>query len=154
MSNEEQTITLRIPDFDRHLRPSESVPKSFEVSSFNYGLGTDISQGTPVRKTFMYELSLGRTPDAATPVFMRMCATGETINSLTVEIVRTVDGKEVSRVVYECIGATVYGVYPSYSGGEGHFHSSENLLFKFDKVKVHAQYGEHKGEAELVPSTP
>jgi type VI protein secretion system component Hcp len=154
MPDSEMKITLKIPDLDRHLRPNENLPRSFSIQNISFGMGHDQSGATTSKRLHMYELNCSRETDAATAVFMRMCATREVINSVHIEIVQTLDGKEISRVDYELVGATIGAVHTGYSAGSGHYHTSENVVLNYDKIKVHAKQGEYNSNAELVPPNP
>jgi type VI protein secretion system component Hcp len=109
--------------------------------------------GAP-RRVHMYDVSVVRFSDAATPVLMRLCQTGDTLNSVVVEVRAEKDGKELYRMAYELLNAKVSRINPGGSSGGMDYQPVEDVGFSFEKLRVSVTNGEQNGSAELRPNTP
>lgn len=146
--------TLKIADFDRYLRPGDSVPSRFPVQSCSMGVAAEPPYNGQPRRTNVFDVSLVRNSDAATPILMRLCAAGEVLHSVTIELVAEKDGTEVFRMSIEMINAVINSVYPNGSEFSSGFGLSESISFQYEKLRISAKEGEHKGGADMQQQRP
>ena len=151
-----KTWTMRIVDFDRHLRPTDAHPGKFELQSFHMGLYSDQPNSGQPRNVHMSDVSVMRESDAATPILMRLCHSGEVLPKVVIEMITEKDGVEVSRMTFELVNASIANISP---GGSPHgtgpgIGMQETLSLRYEKLKSSVIEGERKGGAELVPPAP
>ncbi len=146
--------SFKIADFDRYLRASDAVPSRFPLQSCSLGVYAEpLGSGQP-RRANLYDVTVFRQCDAATPVLMRLCATGEVLHSVSLELVAEKDGTEVFRMSVEMINATISSVYPNGADMAPGFGMTESISFQYEKLRVIAVEGEKKGSADLTPQRP
>lgn len=151
-----KTWTMRIVDFDRHLRPTDAHPGKFELQSFHVALYADQPMAGQPRNVHMSDAGISRESDAATPILMRLCHSGEVLPKVLIEMITEKDGVEVTRMTFELINATIATVSP---GGSPHgmgpgVGMQESISMRYEKLKSSVIEGERKGGAELVAPTP
>ncbi|MCB9893113.1 MAG: type VI secretion system tube protein Hcp [Planctomycetes bacterium] len=146
--------TLKINGLDRFVKPGDSVRDKCELSSVSHGIFADQPMAGQPRRTQIYDLSVARETDAATPIFMRLCQTGEALPQVIVELVAEKDGKEIYRLTYELLNARISRVN---TGGSVHgqdFRPYDDMAFTFEKMRMRVTEGEQNGSAELKPTSP
>lgn len=155
MSDEiKKTWTMRIQGLDRYLRSGDNVRDKCDILSFNHGIYAEPPmQGSP-RRVHLYDLTVVRETDAATPILMRLCHTGDTLQSVSVELRAEKDGKEIYRLVYELLNARISRVNPGGSVHGSDYRPIEDVGISFEKLRVHTREGEQQGSAELTPPSP
>ncbi|MCA8914319.1 MAG: type VI secretion system tube protein Hcp [Planctomycetes bacterium] len=155
MSDEiKKNWTLKVNGLDRHVKPGDSVRDKCELTSVSHGIYADQPMAGQPRRTQIYDLSVARETDAATPIFMRLCQTGEVLSQVIVELVAEKDGKEIYRLTYELLNARISRVN---TGGSAHgpdFRPYDDMAFTFEKMRMRVTEGEQLGSAELKPNSP
>lgn len=146
--------SFKIVDFDRYLRPTDSLPSCFPVQSCSLGVAAEPPYAGNPRRANLFDINLIRQSDAATPVFMRLCAAGEVLHSVLLELVAEKDGTEVFRMNLELVNATINSVYPNGSDMAPGLGLTESLSFQYEKLRVMATEREKKGGADLTPQRP
>lgn len=149
-----QSWSMRINSLARFLKPGDNVSDKCDIMSFSHGLGAEPQAAGNPRRVYMYDVSVMRYSDAATPVLMRLCQTGESLNSVVIETRAEKDGKEIYRMTYELLNARVSRVNPSGSAGGPDYRPIEDVGFSFEKLRMNVAEGEQKGSAELTPPAP
>jgi type VI secretion system Hcp family effector len=145
--------TMRVVGLDRYLRQGDSVRDKFEIMSFNHGIFAEPQMAGAPRRVQIYDVSVVRECDAATPVFMRLCQTGDSLTSVTLELRVEKDGKEVYRMTHELLNARVSRVNASASMHTGmEYRPYEDIAFSFEKLRVNVTEGELRGGTELKPT--
>lgn len=155
MSDEiKKTWTMRIQGLDRFVRSGDNVRDKCDIMSFSHGIYADPPMPGAPRRVQVYDLSVVRETDAATPILMRLCQTGDTLQSVIVEMRAEKDGKEVYRLVYELLNAKISRLHPGGSVHGQDFRPIEDVGISFEKIRVHVKEGEQQGSAELTPPSP
>lgn len=149
-----QTWTLRFNSLGRFLKSGDNVGDKCEIMSFSHGMASDPQVAGSPRRVHMYDVSVVRYCDAATPVLMRLCQTGESLNSVVIEMRAEKDGKELYRMAFEILNARVSRINPGGSSGSMDYRPIEDIGFTFEKLRVFVTHGEQNGSAELTPPSP
>jgi len=155
MSDEiKKTWTMHIPGLERFARAGDNVSEKCDMLSMSHGMYADPPvPGTP-RRVQVYDVSVMRETDAATPVLMRLCQTGDTLQQVVIEMRAEKDGKEVYRLVYELLNAKIGRVNLGGSVHGFEYRPNEDLGISFEKLRIHVKEGEQQGSAELTPPSP
>ena len=157
MSDEiKKTWIMRCIGLDRHVKPGDSVRDKCDVLSVNHGIYADPPTPGQPRRTQIYDFNVSRETDAATPIFMRLCQTGEALTQLVIEMVAEKDGKEIYRLTYDLQNARISRVN---TGGSVHVHGADyrpmdDMGLTFEKLRMRVTEGEQAGSAELKPTAP
>jgi type VI secretion system Hcp family effector len=146
--------TMRVIGLDRFLKQGDSVRDKSDVFSFNHGIYADPQMAGAPRRVQIYDVSAVRESDAATPIFMRLCQTGDMLSSVIFEMRAEKDGKEIYRMTYELLNARVSRVNASASLHSTEHHPVEDIAFTFEKLRINVTEGEQRGGTELKPSAP
>lgn len=146
--------TLRAGGLDRYVKPGDNVRDKCDLLSFSHGIYADPTVAGSPRRVQIYDVSVMRETDAATPVFMRLCQTGETLHQVLIEMIAEKDGKEIYRLSYELLNAKVSRVNPGGSVHGPDYRPVEDVAFSFEKLRIRVTEGEQNGSAELKPTTP
>jgi type VI secretion system Hcp family effector len=147
--------SMRVVGLDRYVRQGDSVRDRFDIMSFNHGIYADPQIAGAPRRVQIYDVSAVRECDAATPIFMRLCQTGDALPSVTFEIRAEKDGKEIYRMTYELLNARVSRVNANASVHGGmEYRPFEDIAFTFEKLRINVTEGEQRGGTELKPSAP
>ncbi|MBZ0136413.1 MAG: type VI secretion system tube protein Hcp [Planctomycetes bacterium] len=155
MSDEvKKSWIMRIQGLDRFARSGDNVRDKCDIMSFSHGIYADPPMSGSPRRVQLYDVSIVRETDAATPLLMRLCQTGDTLQQVTVEMRAEKDGKEIYRLVYELLNARISRLHP---GGGIHgpdYRPVEDIGLSFEKLRIHVKEGEQQGSAELTPTSP
>ncbi len=141
---------MRIPGLRNHALPGDSVPETTEFMSLSHGVHFDPGYAGGNSQVHVQDVNLFRYSDAATPVFMKLCATADPMPQVFLDLVTLKDGVEISRMEYELVNARVSSVAPggSNSGPDG---MSEGLTLRFEKMKLRVVQGGSSSHVDLVP---
>jgi len=142
---------MSVPSLANHALPGDNVPGEFEIHSVSHGLHYDPGYGGSPPRAHVQEMALTRGVDAATPVFLKLCATADPIPLVKLELLAHKDGVEISRIEYELIDARVTSIHPGGSAYGGDSFMSESLMLRFEKLKMRVVQGGHTGHVQVVP---
>ncbi|MCA8918743.1 MAG: type VI secretion system tube protein Hcp [Planctomycetes bacterium] len=155
MSDEiKQSWSVRFNSLARFLKAGDSVSDKCDILSFSHGMSAEAQVAGSPRRVHMYDVSVVRYCDAATPVLMRLCQTGESLPSVVIEMRAEKDGKELYRMAFEILNARVSRINPGGSSGSMDYRPIEDIGFTFEKLRVNVTHGEQNGSAELTPPSP
>lgn len=142
---------MSIPGFGNHALPGDNVPTDFDILSVSHGIHFDPGYGGSAARANVQEVALMRAVDAASPVFMKLCATADPIPLVKLELTAHKDNVEISRIEYDLVDARVTSVHLGGGAYGGDPAMSESLMLRFDKLKMRVVQGGHKGHVDLVP---
>lgn len=149
-----KTWTMRMIGLDRFVKAGDSVRDKFEIINFSHGIYAEpVTAGNP-RRVMLYDISIVRETDAATPVLMRLCQTGDALPQVFIELRVEKDGKEIYSFTYELINARITRMNTSGSSHGTDYRLYEDLGLSFEKIRSHVKDGETRGSAELTPPAP
>ncbi|MCA8910953.1 MAG: type VI secretion system tube protein Hcp [Planctomycetes bacterium] len=149
-----QSWTIRFNSLGRFLKSGDNVSDKCDILSFSHGMAAEPPAAGAPRRVHLYDVSVMRYSDAATPVLMRLCQTGDSLNSVVIEMKAEKDGKEIYRMAFEILNARVSRINPGGSAGGMDYKPVEDVGFTFEKLRVHVTHGEQNGSAELTPQSP
>lgn len=123
--------------------PSNGVQSGeIELLSFSHAaqnLGNSLS-GTPTRVLFN-EITVTKTQDASSPVFMRGAAVGELLPAVQFTFSSAAAGVEAPYLSYKLTEVIVTG-YSMSSGGD---RPTESISFDYSKIEITYIMGDLKG---------
>jgi type VI protein secretion system component Hcp len=155
MSNDvKKSWTMHIQGLDRYVRSGDSVRDKWDILSFNHGIYADPPVAGVPRRTQVFDMSIMRESDAATPVLMRLCQTGDILPVVLIEMRAEKDGKEIYRLTYELLNATIGRVNTSALMHSPDYRATEDIGIAFEKLRMKVVDGEQHAGAELTPSSP
>lgn len=141
---------MRVPGLRNHALPGDSVPETMEILSLSHGIHFDPGYAGSSPQVHVQDLNLYRYSDAATPVFMKLCATADPMPQVFFDLVTQKGGVEIARMEYELVNARVSSLSPGGSGG-GPDGLSEGLTLRFEKLKLRVVQGGNTSHVDLVP---
>lgn len=140
-----------VPGLGNHALPGDNVPETFEIMSVSHGMHFDPGYGGHAARTHVQDIALVRGVDAATPVFLKLCATADPLPLVKLELVSLKDNVEISRVEYELIDARVSSTHMGGSPMGGDPAMTESLMLRYEKLKMKVVQGGHNGHVQVVP---